>query len=151
MAVNALHRGKPNPFQPPQAPQVAQQTQQGQAPMQRYPQQQADYMHPAAREHFGNQAASLKQTNDAISKEMDSRVSQARDSDQMAHEQYLANMRHQSEMAGHQANMAMNQQNHQAKQAKNSALMRAAGMGGHKIVNGQRVDGFAPFRQSLFG
>jgi hypothetical protein len=112
---------------------------------------QMDYMHPAAREHFNNQAASIQQTNDAIAKEMDSRVDQARDSDQMAHEQYLANMKYQSEMAGHQASMAMNQQNLQAKQAKNAALMRAAGLGGSKTVNGKPVDAFDPLRSSLLG
>jgi len=112
---------------------------------------QMDYMHPAAREHFNSQAASIQQTNDAIAKEMDSRVDQARDSDQMAHEQYLANMKHQSEMAGHQASMAMNQQNLQAKQAKNAALMRAAGLGGQTIVNGKPVDAFDPLRSSLLG
>jgi len=112
---------------------------------------QMDYMHPAAREHFNNQAASLQQTNDAIAEEMDSRVSQARDSEQMAHEEYLANMKYQSEMAGNQASMAMNQQNLQAKQAKNAALMRAAGLGGQTIVNGKPVDAFDPLRSSLLG
>ena len=156
LAVNNLHRGKPNPFQPPHAPQLANDMHQDQGhAMQQYqqPHQQpmADYMHPAALEHFNNQASSIQQTNDAIAKEMDSRVDQARDSDQMAHEEYLANMKYQSEMAGHQASMALNQQNLQAKQAKNAALMRAAGLGGQTIVNGKPVDAFDPLRSSLLG
>lgn len=114
-------------------------------------QSNAGWMHPMQQEGLASYHNAMQATNNAISKEMDSRVSQARDWDQMAHEQHLASMKHQSEMAGHQASMAMNQQNNQAKQARNSALMQAAGLGGTKIVNGRRVDGFAPFRQSLFG
>lgn len=130
---------------PPQQPGAHQMPYQIPAPM------RMDYMHPAATEHLNSQASSIQQTNDAIAKEMDSRVDQARDSEQMAHEQYLANMKYQSEMAKHQASMAMNQQNHQAKQAKNAALMRAAGLGGQTIVNGKPVDAFDPLRSSLLG
>ena len=142
--------GKPPP-PPPQQQQLSQQPGAQQMPYQMPAPMQMDYMHPAAREHFNNQASSIQQTNAAIAKEMDRRVDQSRDSEQMAHEQYLANMKYQSEMAGHQASMAMNQQNHQAKQAKNAALMRAAGLGGKTIVNGKPVDAFDPLRSSLLG
>lgn len=152
LAVNQLHKGAPNPFQP----QVQQTADQGLAPMQQgygqgYPQQQADWMHPMAREHFNNQAASIKKTNDAISSEMDSRVSQVREHDQRQHEQNLAAMKYQSEMAGHQASLAAQQQQTQSRNQRNSALMKAAGLGGTTMVNGQKVDAFGPFRQSLLG
>jgi hypothetical protein len=156
LAVNNLHRGKPNPFQ---GPQVAADPPQGYAQVQQGSQgygyaqqpQRQDWMNAAAREHFGNQQASLKQTNDAIGREMDSRASQAQEWDRMQHEQNMAAMKYQSEMAGHQASLAANQQNNQYRQAKNSALMKAAGLGGTTMVNGRRTDAFGPLRQSLLG
>jgi hypothetical protein len=152
LAVNNLHRGKPNPFQPPQ---MAQETHQDQGHSMQYqqPRQQSmgDYMHPMQREGLNQYNAGMKATNDAIEREMNSRVEQSRDWDQMAHEQHLAGMKHQSEMAKIQGDMAMRQQELGARNQKNSALMRAAGLGGTTTVNGQPADSFGPFRQSLLG
>jgi hypothetical protein len=117
------------------------------------PRQQSmgDYMHPMQREGLNQYNAGMKATNDAIEREMNSRVEQSRDWDQMAHEQHLAGMKHQSEMAKIQGDMAMRQQELGARNQKNSALMRAAGLGGTTTVNGQPADSFGPFRQSLLG
>ena len=110
-----------------------------------------DWLHPMQRQGLNQYQQAMQGTNDAIEREMNSRVEQARDWDQMAHEQTLAGMKNQSEMAKIQGEMAMRQQEINARNQKNSALMRAAGLGGTTLVNGQPVDSFAPFRQSLLG
>ena len=156
LAVNNLHKGAPNPFQ--QQPEQAAQAGYGQSQQQQYaPQQafaQAQAVHPGVamqQQGLASHEKAIEATNRAWQQEMDSRVSQARDQDRMAHEQSLASMKYQSEMAGHQANLAAQQQQTQSRDARNSALMRAAGIGRHTIVNGRKVGGFGPLRQSLLG
>lgn len=152
-AVESFHRGNlaafgADPQHFAQAPQQGHQVMQ--SPMGHMPQQQ-DWLHPMQRQGLNQYHQAMQSTNDAIEREMNSRVEQSRDWDQMAHEQTLAGMKHQSEMAKIQGDMAMRQQDINARNQKNSALMRAAGLGGTTTVNGQPVDSFAPFRQSLLG
>jgi len=150
-AVESFQRG--NLAALGQEPSPTPNQQQGYAMPYQQPRQQpmGDWMHPMQREGLNQYHAGMQATNNAIEREMNSRVEQARDWDQMAHEQTLAGMKHQSEMAKIQGDMAMRQQDINARNQKNSALMRAAGIGGNRTVNGRPADAFGPFRQSLLG
>ena len=141
--------GGPNVAPPPQQPQQqpAQDPNLPQAGMS----QDGDYMHPMQREGLSQYHAAMKNTHDAIAAEMQSRADQAQEMDRMAHEKDLASMKYQAEMAQQQGQAQLQQQQLSRRDARNSALMKAAGIGGHTIVNGQRVDPFSSIRQSLLG
>ena len=134
--------GTPMPAFHPQGPTYM--AQQMQAPAQH----QGDWMHPMQREGLNQFHSAINATNSAIAQEMQSRVDQAREWDQRMHEENLAAMKYQADMANAQAQMQAQSQHQQAKDAKNSALWRAAGMGGTTIVNGRPFD---PFRNALIG
>lgn len=120
------------------------------APQMHAHQPYGDWMHPMQREGLGQYHAGIQATNRAVADEMQSRVDQTREWDQRAHEQQLAGMKHQSEMAQVQAQMQMQREAMQAKNQRNAALMKAAGIGGTTLVNGRRA-GFGPFRNALLG
>lgn len=142
----SMPAGGPN-VNPPSRPerQLAQQI------PQRQQASPADWMHPMQREGLGQYNAALKASNDAVAAEMQSRADQAMELDRMAHEENMAAMANQAKMAQHQDQMQLQKQELARRDAKNAALMKAAGIGGHTIVNGKRVDPFSSIRQSLLG
>lgn len=100
---------------------------------------------------MGQYQHAIKSTNDAIAAEMQSRVDQARDYDRMAHEEQMAGMRHQADMERLGFERESRNQELAHRDAKNAALMRAAGIGGIHLVNGKPVDPFSSIRSSLLG
>jgi len=144
----------PGLFGQPQAPQPSQQhgAQQMHPPQpQMHAPAQADWMHPMQREALQQYQKGLSDTNNAIAREMDSRVEQTKEFDDRAHEENLASMKYGAEMAKSQAELAARQQDNAARAQRNAALMRAAGIGGTTIVNGKPIDAFGPLRSSLLG
>lgn len=143
--------GKPMPKPPAkeQAPAgEEQQQEQGQAGQYQQP------IHPGVAMQQQGLAAyqnALDSTNKAWQREMDSRVAQAQDQADRDHEANIARMALQSKQTEQQSQMAMMQQANQAREQRNSALLQAAGISGTKIVNGQKVSGFSPFRNALLG
>lgn len=144
--------GKPMPKPPAkeQAPAGEEQQQQAQGQAGQYQQP----VHPGVAMQQQGLAAyqdALDSTNKAWQREMDSRVAQAQDQADRDHEANIARMALQSKQTEQQSQMAMMQQANQAREQRNSALLQAAGISGTKIVNGQKVSGFSPFRNALLG
>jgi hypothetical protein len=149
LAVNQLHKGAQDHSQPQQA------SDQRSAPTQQeYGQGHQQPFHPGIamqQQGLASYQNAIDATNEAWQHEMDSRVSQAKDQADRDHEANIAWMALQSKQAEHQSQMAMMQQANQAREQRNSALLRAAGVSETKIVNGQNVSGFSPFRNALLG
>ena len=91
---------------------------------------------PAAA-HFGHQAGMISGVNNAIQNEMNSRVQQVSEERDRHHQYAIESMRQQGAMARQQQVQQQTQQDYQAKQRKNAALLKMAGMGGHSVINGK--------------
>jgi hypothetical protein len=125
-------QGKMPPgMQQPQQQAQVQQTQQAQ------PAQGGPWQHPMAQAHFGAQGDMFAATNNAIQREMDSRSQQASEERDRQHQYSIESMRQQGAMARNQQAQQSAQQDDQARQQRNAALLRMAGIGGHSVINGK--------------
>jgi len=149
MKVGEWPAQAPAPPKPPTFPQAAPTQPQAKPPTQPLQQKQAPAQPEApkapaqpeapqspADAHFGAQQSMIGDINNAMSKEMDSRVEQQREARQQEHERWMASM---DSMKGSAPQQAPAKPDHTE---FNNTLMRMAGLGGRTVVsdnNGLRV------------